>query len=277
MRSVRRFALLAVLALTAGTALAVQPQAGPAAFPRSADACPDLAVARIAEEPLLAPAPANHPPLPDACGALIRPGASLGGFCTLNFVFTDAAGSYYIGTAGHCIGVGQRASIPGIGQFGTTVFSRRDTQSTDFALIKVDAAKNSLVRPTLCTWGGPIGGADPGSSLPRDILYEYGWGTATTFHQTTRARVHVLQSESPTYVTWIGEGSGGDSGAPIVNQAGYAVAIHTYGLTPFVGVVGEGGASFARILSLGRTVVPTLELATGDPSSLETAMLDLTY
>ncbi len=263
------------LAFLALVLLAPPPSAGLAGDP-APPACPALRAALRIED--VAPAaPADHPPLADACTGAIRPGAPLGsGFCTMNFVFTDADGSLYVGTAGHCVGTGQRVSTSGVGAFGTVVY-RRASGVSDFGLIRVDADKLSLVSPTLCQWGGPIAGADPGSSLPRDAFYEYGWGFMTDESPVTRARALVEVTTTPSYVEWAGMGSGGDSGAPLVNEAGYAVGIHTYGQSGTWGVHREGGPSFATILAIGRTAVPTLALVPGDPSSIENAGHEVAY
>lgn len=220
----------------------------------------------------------DHPPGPDGCIGAIRPGALMTApaGCTFNFVFRDGAGGLYIGTAGHCVnGVGQRVAAQGVGPFGSVVF-RRVQGVHDFALVRIDPAFHGRVSPTLCAWGGPVA-PDPGSRLPRDLLLEYGWGFATSATSATRARALVETQTYPTHVTWTGLGSGGDSGAPVVNQAGFAVAIHTFGQTPFAGVALEGGPTIANVLAMGRTAVPGLHLVPGDATSLEHAMRGLTY
>ncbi len=237
------------------------------------------AAAPLTESGLLDPQPRSHNVAPDECRGKVRPGAAMTSpyGCTFNFVFEDDAANYYVGTAGHCTDrVGQRVSASGVGSFGSVVFRRSDGVH-DFSLIRVDDAARSRVSPALCGWGGPIG-VDPGSKMTRDVLLEYGWGVATQFAAATRMRVHVESFSNPSlYVEWAGEGSGGDSGAPVVNQAGYAVGSHTYGQTPLLGVYGEGGPSIRLMLDMGRTVVPSLKLALGDPSNVEDALREATY
>lgn len=223
------------------------------------------------------PAADDHNVAFEQCTGALRPGARMSGTgCTFNFVFDDAQGNLYIGTAGHCTsGVGQRVGAEGVGIFGTVVYDR-NSGVNDFSLIRIDANKHDRVNPTLCTWGGPVG-ADPGGALPRDVFLEYGWGFATQFVPETRARVLGEANSYPTHITWNGVGSGGDSGAPIVNQAGYAMGIHTFGQTPYAGAVLEGGPSIGNILGMARTAVPTLDLVTGDPTSFENTLRGLTY
>lgn len=200
--------------------------------------------------------------------------------CTFNFVFRDAAADLYIGTAAHCVSsVGQRVSAFGVGSFGAVAF-RRFGGGTDFALVKIDAAKHSLVNPTMCSWGGPIG-PDPGASAaPRRVLLEYGWGFFTEGSPETRNRAHAERSSNPNEMKWVGVGSGGDSGAPVLTAGGHAAAIHTFGtdtVGPGWGFTAEGGPTFANILAHGRTAVPTLELVTGDPTDVENRLRGLLY
>lgn len=192
--------------------------------------------------------------------------------CTFSFVLTDSNGNLYIGSAAHCVRLGDRVSTTSIGQFGTVISD--GALGVDYALIRIDDAKKHLVDPQLCQFGGPIG-PDPGNRPAGDILLEYGWGTATNLHESARGRELIEAERNANVVEWVGIGSGGDSGGPIVSIEGYAVASHTYGITPIAGAVGEGGPTFARMLASGRTVVPTLTLVTAEASSLSTIARDL--
>jgi hypothetical protein len=62
----------------------------------------------------------------------------------------------------------------------------------------------------------------------------------------------VEQSQNTNSATWIGEGSGGDSGAPLIDSQGRAFAIHTHGITPVLGVYGEAGTTINRALTMAR-------------------------
>lgn len=217
--------------------------------------------------PRSAQPPEGEPPLTEACTGSIRPGAQMTApaWCTLSFVLTDASGNLYIGTAAHCVRIGQRVSANGVGAFGTVVSD--GALGVDYALIRIDDAKKALVDPSLCQFGGPIG-ADPGDRPANDVLLEYGWGSYTYFHEASRGRELVEVARSANVIEWAGVGSGGDSGGPVVSAEGYAVASHTYGQTPQVGVFREGGPTFARMLASGQTIVPTLTLVTADASSV---------
>jgi hypothetical protein len=203
---------------------------------------------------LALPAPKLVPKVPnllEPCAG-IRPGGTFTNVgCTMNFVFTDGA-NLYIGTAGHCATVGTRMSnFAAGGQFGTVVYSINAGLGNDFALIKIDANKVALVNPQLCAFGGPAG-VNNGETGFGQFVYEYGWGIATQVSTATRARIHVQEYQDANDAGWIGEGSGGDSGAPMIDENGNAFAIHTHGITPVLGVYGEAGTYIRRILSLAQ-------------------------
>lgn len=202
------------------------------------------------------------PPDYDACLG-IRPGGlmSAPSGCTFNFVFTDGT-DLYIGTAGHCIAEGQRASAEGVGEFGTAVFSTAAGFGQDFALIRIDDSMTDQVQATACTWGGPTG-VDDGDSLPGEVLYETGWGIATDATPETRNRVHVENIENGAWVSWDGVGSGGDSGAPILDSEGEALAVHTHGLTPIAGAVSEIGTWVPQALDLASDAGHDVQLVEG--------------
>lgn len=233
-------------------------------FARSASAMPIGA-------PELGPVPADHPPLLEQCQGKIRPGAPVtsgfSAYCTFSFIFTDAQGNLYTGTAAHCVSRNERVATSAVGTFGTVVMD--GALGVDYALVKIDSDKHGFVDPTLCQWGGPTGVGQTDSILPRDVLYEYGWGFMTSSNLVTRARPLVEVSSSGNTLTWAQMGSGGDSGAPIVNAAGEAVGSHTFGVTPAFGVIGEGGPTIQAMIAAARTVVPSITLVEGDPSNLE--------
>jgi hypothetical protein len=122
-----------------------------------------LAAAPGAAEPGSSPVPSWGP----AEDSPIRPGASLGGYCTFNWVFydevdpadPDAEQSAYIGTAGHCTDeVGERVSLPGSVEIGTVVYDSEVVGSdVDFSLIELDADRIGQTNPTMLGWGGPTG------------------------------------------------------------------------------------------------------------------------
>jgi hypothetical protein len=245
------FATLAALLLLGPPALAVGAQTGISLNEWMRLAAGGALPTACATRDLPQAEPERFPPdLLDACPG-IRPGARFSNVgCTMNFVYTDGA-SLYVGTAGHCTGsVGQRMSTAATGAFGSVVFRVNAGGSNDFSLIRVDADKVGLVNPQMCAFGGPTGAQPAGGSLG-GVLLEYGWGVATQYSSVTRAReLAELEGDPGDTVLWAGVGSGGDSGAPILDFQGNAIAIHTFGQTPVAGVVGEGGPHIQHILAL---------------------------
>ena len=128
--------------------------------------------------------------------ATIHPGVQMyteGAQCTANFVFTDSAGTAYVGYAAHCAGTGAATDTNGcdagslplgtevdfveggslIGEGtrvggGTLVYSswlamqkngetdENTCAYNDLALVKVDAADAAKVNPSVPFWGGPV-------------------------------------------------------------------------------------------------------------------------
>lgn len=149
-----------------------------------------------------------------AATAAITPGVQTNtagsGQCTANFVFTDAAGSVYLGQAAHCSGTGAATDTNGCDagtlplgtavtfnrggslvdagtQVGTgtlaysswnTMQARGETDENtcaynDLALVKVSPADVSKVNPTVPFWGGPEGINTTGTATG-DRVYSYG-------------------------------------------------------------------------------------------------------
>lgn len=191
------------------------------------------------------------PPGYEACDG-IRPGALITApqHCTVSFAFNSTSNdTLYLGTAGHCVSVDDRVSLDGEGPIGTVVWTVESSLTEDFALVEVDEEHRDQVDPTVCTWGGPTG-LDEGDSSPGEDLYEYGWGLATFATEETRSRVHVENIQNGSLVSWNGVGSGGDSGAPILDSDGEALAVHVAGLTPLVGAASEIGVHIDHLLDL---------------------------
>ncbi len=164
----------------------------------------------------------------------IRPGAKANG-CTLNFVMTDAT-DLYIGTAGHCGGVGKRWSMAGIGGFGTTIFREFDGSNLlamrDWGLILIDREDHGHVNPTMYRFGGPwtpVDGVESRAPIPGDGVVLYGNGAGFGQEDAGKARasaVGVLLGD--TAFGYAGTVGGGDSGSPVRfatgEPAGIAVA-----------------------------------------------------
>jgi hypothetical protein len=148
---------------------------------------------------------------------VLQPGDSLGGFCTLNFVFDGSGGDAYIGTAGHCVDDGQRVSNPDLGTFGTVVYD--NDSSTDFALVDVDDALEGKLDASLDGHGGtPTGVATPDETAPGDALLMSGYGVGAREAETTREeRRSVLVEHGSQEYQSDGPVVNGDSGAPLVH------------------------------------------------------------
>ena len=148
-----------------------------------------------------------------AATAAIHPGTMMytdGAQCTANFVYTDGAGTTYVGYAAHCAGTGAATDTNGCNTDslplgtkvdfveggslvsggtrvggGTLAYSswiamkkagETDPNTcayNDLALVKVDAADVSKINPSVPFWGGPTG-IDTDGTAAGDNLYTYG-------------------------------------------------------------------------------------------------------
>jgi len=189
------------------------------------DAVPPAASARTvgvpivfeAIPPLVPLGPGATPTVGDlTCQGFIRPGALVNGGCTLSFVFADATKTY-VSTAGHCVDEGDRARLPGVGEFGTVVFSTGSGGAgSDFALIQVDAAKVALVTPEMCSVAGPSA-AFTGSLLNGRLIVHTGHGQGVGFNGPTppRPRLGVGVGWGAQSFSFFGAGIPGDSGSAV--------------------------------------------------------------
>lgn len=219
-------------------------------------------VALIAAGGLVPAAPAAQaaPAWAPAASAAIHPGVQMytaGAQCTANFVFTDAAGTVYVGYAAHCAGLGeatdtngcQAASLPlgtrvdfvkggspvsagtrvGGGTLAYsswhTMHERGEQDATtcahnDLALVEVDPADVAKVNPSVPVFGGPVAVATAGTRAG-DRVYSYG-------NSSLRGGVEVFSPK-------IGISLGDDAAA-----GGWTHPLYT--LTP--GVPGDSGSGF---------------------------------
>ncbi|HEY0644812.1 MAG TPA: hypothetical protein VGD39_15400 [Nocardioides sp.] len=207
--------------------------------------------------------------------AAIHPGVQMyteGAQCTANFVFTDGAGTTYVGYAAHCAGLGEATDTDGctsdslplgtkvdfveggslvsegtrVGG-GTLAYSSWLTMQkngetdadtcayNDLALVKVDAADAAKVNPSIPFWGGPVGINTAGTAAG-DTVYSYG-------NSSLRAGIEEL---SPTQGTSLGTEGGGWS-HPV------------YTVTP--GVPGDSGSAFLDAEGNALGVLSTLAIA----------------
>lgn len=223
-------------------------------------------------------APASAAPTwAPAATAKIHPGTMMyteGAQCTANFVYTDAAGTVYVGYAAHCAGTGSSTDTDGcqtqslplgtkvtfneggslvdegtqVGS-GTLAYSSWDTMKkvgetdantcayNDLALVKVDAADVSKVNPSIPFWGGPTG-IDTNGTAAGDRVYTYG-------NSSLRAGLSPLSPHTGISL--------GDQAA----DGGWSHPLYT--LSP--GIPGDSGSGFVSADGKAIGVLSTLGLA----------------
>lgn len=162
----------------------------------------------------------------------IRPGASLGGYCTFNFLFYDnVTGAAYIGTAGHCTEeAGERVSIPDVGEIGTVVYDSDVADGADvdvdFALIELDADRVAQANPRMLGHDGPAGIYSPGEGALGQEVGLHGYGMVLGEQEATRDRSGILFSMDERMYTADMPAVNGDSGSPLLHLGtGTAVGI----------------------------------------------------
>ncbi len=220
---------------------------------------------------LSAPQATAAPTWAPAATAKIHPGTMMytsGAQCTANFVYTDGAGSTYVGYAAHCAGLGEATDTDGcqadslplgtrvtfneggslinegtvVGN-GTLVYSSWLTMHqlgttdantcayNDLALVKVDAGDVSKVNPSVPFWGGPTG-IDTDGTAAADRVWTYG---------NSSLRFGITQLSPHTGISL------GDQAA----DGGWSHPLYT--VTP--GIPGDSGSGF---LSAGGKAIGTL-------------------
>jgi hypothetical protein len=216
-------------------------------------------------------------PWAPAATAKIHPGTMMytdGAQCTANFVYTDTAGSVYVGYAAHCAGTGgatdtdgcEAGSLPlgtrvtfseggsllsegtAVGK-GTLVYSSWLTMHqlgttdantcayNDLALVRVDAADVAKVNPSVPFWGGPTG-IDTDGTATGDRVWTYG---------NSSLRFGITQLSPHTGISL------GDDPA----DGGWSHPLYT--VTP--GVPGDSGSAFLSADGLAIGTLSTLGLA----------------
>lgn len=162
----------------------------------------------------------------------IRPGASLGGYCTFNFLYYDnVTGAAYIGTAGHCTDeVGERVVLPGIGVIGTVVYDSDVAEgadaAVDFSLILLDDDKVAQANPRMLGHDGPTGIYLPGESPLGEEVGLHGYGLLLGQNEATRDRSGILITMDDRFYSADMPAVNGDSGSPLLHLAtGGAVGI----------------------------------------------------
>ncbi|HUR74343.1 MAG TPA: trypsin-like peptidase domain-containing protein [Sporichthya sp.] len=136
--------------------------------------------------------------------ATVHPGVLLitdGKGCTANFLFTDAAGHFYLGQAAHCasrgepdnfdgcvdsvLPLGTEVGIRGSDVKGALAYSSWTTmqavaesdevacRANDFALVRVPDAAVGTLNPSVPYFGGPVG-LSTGTGGAGDPVFSYG-------------------------------------------------------------------------------------------------------
>ena len=175
--------------------------------------------------------------------APLRPGSSLGGYCTFNFVFytpgtATKAPKAYIGTAGHCTDkVGEEAELTGTGVIGKVVYDSDLVKSTvDFSLIEIDPAFVGKTNPEVLVHGGPKRVATVEDFAEGDQVDVHGYGIGVGETEQTRPRSGVLFSWSEKEYQANMPAVNGDSGAPLIHhETGAALGIisrYGFGVPP---------------------------------------------
>jgi hypothetical protein len=189
----------------------------------------------------------------------IRPGQLIiidgGTLCTSNFVFTNSAGEYFIGTAGHCGNVGNQVTMlylpDGLVDIGNIVLSTGDAGiGKDFALIKIKPALYPDVSPSMAYWGGPSGtytGTGPA------VVQHAGWGLVVGTGGTPRVGLGVEWTANE----WRFEGviSFGDSGSGAIVLGGQAAGNITH--------LAVNTAVFPPVFMAGTSMTKIKQIASG--------------
>jgi hypothetical protein len=195
------------------------------------------------------------------------------GQCTANFVYKDASGGIYLGQAAHCSSTGSNTETNGCNTkslpLGTSIYAgdlvnggiqngtligtlaynswiamqgkgEKDPNTcafNDLALIKINAAQEGNVNPTVPFWGGPNGLAS-GFAPQTERVFTYG-------NSILRGGVSVL---SPKTGVSLGEAEG---------SGGWSSQVYT--LTP--GIPGDSGSAYMNASGNALGVLSTVELA----------------
>lgn len=173
------------------------------------------------------PVPAvQWPAWGDLASATIRPGASLGGFCTFNFLYEAPNGTGYIGTAAHCTDIGDRVTIPGTGEIGTVVYDSDDHGSgVDFSLIQLDDDAISKAHPQMFGFVGPTGYMNVSDLAVGDLIHLHGYGVVLGQNDVTRDRSGVLVDWNEDEYNVDMPAVNGDSGSALLHDSGKAFGI----------------------------------------------------
>jgi hypothetical protein len=163
----------------------------------------------------------------------LRPGSSLGGYCTFNFVYYTPGTKKrppvpYIGTAGHCTDtIGEAVSHPELGEVGTVVYDSDLAKSTvDFSLIQLSPEIVSQTNPEVLHWGGPTRSITQEDLAIGDQVDVYGYGIGLGATEQTRPRYGFLVGYDEEEYQADMPAVNGDSGSPLIHhETGAALGI----------------------------------------------------
>lgn len=222
----------------------------------------------------------------------IRPGVIVtaqGSQCTSNFIYSDAAGDYYLGAAAHCFSpdastgadpcqarnlpLGTAVEIENAAFMGSLAYSswaamqqQGEVAGTeicvdnDFALIRIDPRDLDNVHPAAHVYGGPTALYE-GRAPVGDRVYSYG---QSPFHfgvESLQAKQGQISSQTPGgwryTISTDNPGLSGDSGSAVLHESGRALGVLTtvgacVGLCP---TVSNGVANLELALAYANTHV----------------------
>lgn len=163
--------------------------------------------------------------------------------CSASYLFQDpATGTYYLGTAGHClldegvessvehpearsryvdvcvsdcinnwVGLGNYVRLEPSAGYHPVAWALQQGPGVDFGFIELPDSLGEVLRPWMWFWGGPTGFQRP---LTGDPLAHYGFGITAGQAFPTQGRLGVtLLSDKATGVAAAGWVNGGDSGS----------------------------------------------------------------
>ncbi len=214
------------------------------------------------------------PGWPSLGDAVVRPGVGILAWdghtgqrsayaCTSNFLFQSPDNrSLYLGTAAHCtddLDINDTVEIAGGQATGTLIYSSSKVMDSkgeserynDLALVRIDDEYRHLVHPAVLHYGGPTGLADSSRVDEGDAVATFG---------NSSLRRPVLNGLDPREGLISGAdgdwrlgaifqhpGVPGDSGSPVIDEEGQALAVLT---TLGVAVSSPGLNGIARLDSM---------------------------
>jgi hypothetical protein len=251
-----------------------------------------LAVARASS------AGAAPPPFAPADVATVHPGVLLitdHKGCTANFVFTDAAGHYYLGEAAHCVSKGEpqafngctdavlplgtAVEIDGSDVPGTLAYSswatmqaiaERDSdtcRTNDFALIRLPDDARRTLNPSVPHFGGPTGlslaTADTGESV-----YSYGNSPLREGISSLSPKEGVVLDRTDgdwTFLCYfLTPAIPGDSGSGVLDEQGRALGVaSSLNFLPHPASNGVVNLPKALAYAVAHSGIPGLQLVPG--------------